>query len=462
MLYYEIAKKVIDYALFHGADFCELFVEKTKFQSINILDSKVESINSGIDSGIGIRIFYGTKVLYGFTNSFQEKDLINTVKKLVANDTKKQLIHYGGAQSVDVQNAHPTLLGLSDSNVTIEEKIQFLMRMDKAARSLGKKISQVNVFGGLKEQKIEIFNSEGLHIRDTRHYTRVGNSCFAKDGEKQQSSFAGPGALMGWDFTLGLNPEKIAIETAKIAIEKLDAHNCPGGKLPVVIDNGFGGVIFHEACGHLLETTSVAKKASVFHDKMGEKIAHSAVSAVDDGLIQNAWGSINVDDEGMKTQKTQLIKDGVLTSFMVDKVGAMKTGYERTGSGRRQSYKFAPTSRMRNTYIEAGPHSIEELIGSIDHGIYCKKMGGGSVDPGTGEFNFNADESYLIKDGKITKLLKSATLIGTGPETLQRISMVANNLDLSTGMCGSVSGSVPVTVGQPALKVDEILVGGQN
>ena len=257
-----------------------------------------------------------------------------------------------------------------------------------------------------------------------------------------------------------LTGQAIAKDIGKEAITKLSAKPCPAGNMPVIIDNGFGGVIFHEACGHLLETTSVAKKASVFHDKMGEMIASSVVSAVDDGTFENYWGSINIDDEGMQTQKTQLIKDGKLTSFMVDKLGSMKTGYQRTGSARRESYKYAPTSRMRNTYIEAGESKIEEMIGSIGNGIYCKKMGGGSVSPGTGEFNFSAQECYLIEDGKIGHAVKGATLIGTGPETLKQISMVGDNLDFAAGVCGSVSGGVNTTVGQPAIKVDDILVGG--
>ena len=229
----------------------------------------------------------------------------------------------------------------------------------------------------------------------------------------------------------------------------------------MVIDNGFGGVIFHEACGHLLETTSVEKKASVFWDKMGEKIAHSALTAIDDGTLAGEWGSLSIDDEGMPTEKTTLIQDGILKTFLCDRMGEIKTGHRRTGSGRRQSYKFAPASRMRNTFIEKGPHSLNEIIGSIPHGLYAKKMGGGSVDPSTGEFNFSVQEAYLIKDGKITTPVKSATLIGTGPEVMSKISMVGNNFSLMAGMCGSVSGSIPTTVGQPCIKVDEILVGGE-
>ena len=230
--------------------------------------------------------------------------------------------------------------------------------------------------------------------------------------------------------------------------------------MPVVIGPGFGGVIFHEACGHLLETTSVAKKASVFHDQLGELIANPVVNAVDDGTMAKEWGSINIDDEGMPTQRTQLIKNGRLTSFLADRVGAQQTGYDRTGSGRRQSYKFAPASRMRNTFIEPGDAKLDDMITSIDRGIYASHMGGGSVQPGTGEFNFAVTEGYYVENGKVQYPVKAATLISTGPAVLKEISMVGNDFALACGMCGSVSGAVPTTVGQPSLKVDDILVGG--
>ena len=230
--------------------------------------------------------------------------------------------------------------------------------------------------------------------------------------------------------------------------------------MPVVIGPGFGGVIFHEACGHLLETTSVAKKASVFHDKMGELIANPVVNAVDDGIMAKEWGSINIDDEGMSAQRTQLIKDGRLVNFLADRIGSEQTGYARTGSGRRQSYKFAPASRMRNTFIEPGSSKLDDMIASIDRGIYASHMGGGSVQPGTGEFNFAVTEGYFIENGKVQYPIKAATLISTGPAVLKEISMIGEDFSLACGMCGSVSGSVPTTVGQPSLKVDDILIGG--
>ena len=211
-----------------------------------------------------------------------------------------------------------------------------------------------------------------------------------------------------------------------------------------------------------METTSVAKKASVFHDKMGEVIASSVVSAIDDGTLTKEWGSINLDDEGLETQKTQLIKDGILTSFMTDRIGAQQIHHERTGSARRESYRYAPASRMRNTFIEPGDSNLDDMISSIDRGIYASHMGGGSVQPGTGEFNFAVTEGYFVEKGKLKHPVKAATLISTGPAVLKEISMVGDDFSLACGICGSVSGGVPTTVGQASLKVDDILVGGNE
>lgn len=459
MLDKSIAQNVIDYALSRGADFCEIFVDKKRFETSALKNSKIENVSSGINFGIGVRLFFGHKVLYGYTNQNDSQSLLDIVKTLTVKNLRDQVKDIKTLSFENFQNKHMTIDGLN-SSLSIDEKIPFLFSLDKHARNLSEKVIQVNAGYTQNLQNIEIYNSEGLAIADERNWIRLNTTVIAKEGNIQDWAYTAPGALMGWNFISGLDPKAISEKLVKEALTKLTAKPCPAGVMPVVIDNGFGGVIFHEACGHSLETTSVAKKASVFHDKMGEMIASSKVSAVDDGTLENYWGSINIDDEGMKTQKTQLIKNGVLTSFMVDKLGSMKTGFERTGSGRRESYKFAPTSRMRNTYIEAGEDKFEDMIKSIDKGLYCKKMGGGSVQPGTGEFNFAADECYLIENGKITTPVKGATLIGSGSQVLKDISMVADNLDLSAGVCGSSSGSVYTTVGQPAIKVDSILVGG--
>jgi TldD protein len=227
-----------------------------------------------------------------------------------------------------------------------------------------------------------------------------------------------------------------------------------------VLANRFGGVIFHEACGHLLETTQIERGTTPFAEELGQEIAHPAVTAIDEGLTDGAFGSLAMDDEGMAPQRTVLIENGILRRFLSDRAGEIRTGHGRTGSGRRQSHAFAAASRMRNTYIAAGPHSPEALIGSIDKGLYCKSMGGGSVGP-TGQFNFAVEEGFLIENGQLTKPVKGATLIGEAKEVMPRISMCANDLELAAGFCGSVSGSIFVTVGQPHIKVDTITVGGR-
>lgn len=455
-----IALDVIDAGLARGADFVDIFVERNVGESISFVDRKVKDVRTGTDFGIGVRVAFGTKALYGYTNLANRDELLRITDVLCAQDKKDRILETvtdfrrGEAGSLAVASH-----GLN-TNVSLEEKIQFLKSIDSRTRSHDL-IQQVDLNTIQRLQNVQVFNSEGLFAEDERHYTRISASAIAQDGQEQSRAYSGPGGMQGWEFTKSLNPEEMSDMIAKRAITVLRAKPCPAGKMPVIIDNGFGGVIFHEACGHLLETTAVEKKASVFHDKLNEMIANPAVSAVDDGTIDSVWGSINMDDEGMPTQKTQLIKDGKLVSFLVDRMGAVKTGFERTGSGRRQSYKFAPASRMRNTYIEPGSYSLDELLNSVDRGIYAKVMGGGSVSPGTGDFNFAIEEAYMIDKGKIGDAVKGATLIGSGPDTLKKISMVASNFELAPGMCGSVSGSVPVTVGQAALKVDEILVGGE-
>lgn len=266
---------------------------------------------------------------------------------------------------------------------------------------------------------------------------------------------------MGIEMFDKIDPAYHGKEAARIAHTMLHAKNCPAGNMTVAIDNGFGGVIFHEACGHALEATAVAKGNSVFANKLGEQIASTKVTAIDDGTIPNAWGSLNIDDEGNKTQKNVLIENGILKGYMIDKLNARRMKMEATGSSRRQSYKYQPTSRMTNTYIAAGTDNPDDIIKSIDDGLYAKKLGGGSVNPVTGEFNFAVQEGYLVKNGVIQEPVRGASLIGKGSEVLMDIDMVGNNLELAQGMCGSSSGSIPTNVGQPMIRVKKMTVGGR-
>ena len=459
MLNVQVAESVIDHALHLGANFVELFVERNQVNSVSTLSSQVQSIESGIDFGIGIRIVYGTKVLYGYTNRTDADELRRIASELAAKDARDRAIGATALDYREVDDIHAATRTLSlDSEVA--DKVRYLLAADKVARARSNMISQTRGACLQREQAVEIFNSEGLHTADTRHYVRASLTAIASNGSEQATGSKNDGALSGWEIVELIDPEATGEEATRQALVNLSAKPCPSGRMPVVIGNGFGGVIFHEACGHLLETTSVAKKASVFHDQLGEMIANPIVNAVDDGTLSTEWGSINIDDEGMTTQRTQLIENGRLVNFLADRIGAEQTGYARTGSGRRQSYKFAPASRMRNTFIEPGDATTDEMIASIDKGIYASHMGGGSVQPGTGEFNFAVTEGYYVENGKIQYPIKAATLISTGPDVLKQISMVGNDFALAPGMCGSISGAVPTTVGQATLKVDDILVGG--
>ena len=267
---------------------------------------------------------------------------------------------------------------------------------------------------------------------------------------------------MGFEFFNLKDPRAAGERAARIADRMVKAEYAPAGKMPVIISNEFGGVIFHEACGHALEATGVAKGASVFAGKLGQKIANECVSAVDDPTIHNAWGSANVDDEGTPTRRNLLIDRGILKSYMIDRLGALKMEMEPTGSARRQDYTYAPTSRMSNTFLLPGEYYPEEIIAATDYGLYAKSLGGGSVMPSTGEFNFAVMEGYMIENGRITKPVRGATLIGKGNEVLTKIDMVGNDLARGQGMCGSISGSIPADVGQPTVRVSELIVGGRN
>ncbi|MCF7793266.1 MAG: TldD/PmbA family protein [Candidatus Cloacimonetes bacterium] len=460
MLDRKLIEKVIDKALSNGADFAEIYVEDTYNSRISFNDSKTKQSIAGKDFGAGVRVFYGTTAIYAYTNDLSERSLLAAADAVSKAAKGGKIITSIDLTKNTFTNLHP--IKIPNDSVPKSEKVDYLRRIDKAARSVSDMITQVdmNLLG--KMQKIMIANSEGLWAEDSRTYTRVSANAIASKGSEKQSCSDGPGEHKGFELLHEIDPIELGEKIAKTAILMLNADYAPSGKFPVVVDNGFGGVIFHEACGHALETTSVAKGASVFADKMGKRVANPVLTAIDDGTTPNGWGSTNIDDEGMPTQKTVLIENGILKSFIVDKMGSIKTGYARTGSGRRQSYKFAPASRMRNTYIAAGTSKLEDLISSVDYGIYAKKMGGGSVMPGTGNFNFAVNEGYIIRKGKIAEPVRGASLIGNGPESIKQISMVADNLKMAPGMCGSVSGSIPANVGQPAVKIDEIIVGGRK
>ena len=284
----------------------------------------------------------------------------------------------------------------------------------------------------------------------------------ASNGTENQSGSASPGARMGLELYETMTPEDTGREAARQAVTMLHAGYAPAGNMAVAIANGFGGVIFHEACGHSLEATSVATGRSQFCGKLGQQIASPIVTAIDDGTEPNSWGSNNIDDEGHPTRKLTLIENGVLKNYLIDRLGGRRMGMEPTGCGRRENYHYEPTSRMSNTYIAAGKDDPEEIIGTMDYGLYAAAMGGGSVNPVTGEFNFAVREGYMVRNGKIAEPVRGATLIGKGSEILQKIDRISSDLASAQGMCGSRSGSIPTNVGQPLIRVSSITVGGRS
>ena len=458
MIKQSIIENVLDAALSTGGDFSEIFIEDRYDNSLALQSGKIEKAISGRDFGIGIRIFSGLESIYTYTNDFSEEGLLAAAKRAA-------LAIKGGAsgtiQPLQKEIIDPIHRILKMPN-TVEHarKAAIIRQANDIARSYDKRIHQVNIRYLDSEQHVLIANSEGKFVEDTRIYSRLAIQAMATEGNEMQTGFYGPGAHAGFEFTENLNLQHYAGEAARIAVTMLHADECPSGKFPVIIDNEFGGVIFHEACGHGLEATAVAKNNSVFANRIGERVAPEIVTYIDDGTLPNEWGSLNIDDEGEKTRKNILIENGILKGYLIDKFNARRMNMEATGSSRRQSYRFNPTSRMTNTYIAPGTSTPEEIIASTEYGIYAKYMGGGQVNPSTGDYNFAVMEAYIVKDGKIDRPVRGATLIGNGAKTLQSVDAVGNNLAHGAGMCGSLSGSIPVNVGQPMIRVSEITVGG--
>ena len=461
MISKDIATQVLEQCLITGGDFAEIFEEDSITNNIGLIDSKIENVLGGRNYGIGIRIFKGFKSVYAYTNDNSLRSMLDTAYKaalaLGRVQDGKQVVLNNSKITTDINP-----IKLNPNSVDYQHKIKVMKDAYKTAKDYHSEISQVRVNYVDKEQNVLIANTEGLYVEDSRIRTRLNITSIASRGNENQTGHEGPGACKGFEIFEDIDVEYYAKEASRVAYTMLNAKNCPAGKMTVAIDNGFGGVVFHEACAHGLEATSVAKGNSVFADKIGQQIASSKVTAIDDGTLSNHWGSANIDDEGNKTRRNVLIENGILKSYMVDKLNGRRMNMEPTGNSRRQSYKFAPTSRMTNTYIAAGTDKVEDIIKSIDDGLYAKKMGGGSVNPVTGEFNFAVSEGYLVKNGEIKEAVRGATLIGKGSEVLMNIDMVGDNLAQAQGMCGSESGSVPVNVGQPMIRVKEITVGGRG
>lgn len=451
-------EELLSLAMSTGADFAEIYEEDGKTTTYRVLNSMLDGISSNTTKGVGIRLIKGNDYYYTSTNDIRKTNLIKIIKNLIKN------INYENTnQNIVLNNLEEKYPAIEIPHDTypIEKKKEFLLDMDKKIRKVSNKISQVSL-GILEDDKdFLIANSNGKYIKSRKSVTRYMCSVFAEDKDKKEVEFTDFAQAKGYEI-LKRDLETQSINAAKVAIEKLAAEDFKGGELPVIIAPGFGAVIFHEACGHGLEATSVAPKLSVFSEDLGKKVASSKVTLIDDGTISNVWGSNLIDDEGISPQKNILIEDGILKTYLVDKLHENSMNISANGCGRRENYNYAPTSRMSNTYLKPGTDTFEDMLKGIKLGVYCERMSGGTVNPATGDFNFAVETARLIENGKLTKRIKGITLIGNSKDILQNVEMISSDLELSSGYCGSKSGMIYVTIGQPTIKVSKILVGGKE
>ncbi|MBO5939359.1 MAG: TldD/PmbA family protein [Clostridia bacterium] len=459
MIQQSLLEELLAVARSTGGDFSEIYAEHTRSNSLQFVDGKIDKVNDTVLSGVGIRIFKGERTVYASTSDLSREGLLACARSAAdAMGEGNAPISICLTKST-VLNRHPVVKHPCTSDLL--QRIDLLKAGCFSAKEYDSRISQVQGWLLGVDREILVANSEGLLKEDRHVRTRMGVSSVASDGNENQSGGCAPGRGMGLEIFDQFDPRDIGRRASEMAITNLTADYCPAGQMTVAIENGFGGVIFHEACGHSLEATQVGVGMSEMCGKLGEKIANEKITAIDDGTIVGAWGSVNMDDEGTPTQRNVLIENGILKNYMIDRLGSRRLGMAMTGNSRRENYTYEPTSRMTNTFIDNGPDRNEDIIASIEYGLYAKEMGGGSVNPLTGAFNFSVREGYLVRNGKICEAVRGASLIGTGSQILQDIDMVGQNLATGQGVCGSSSGSVPTDVGQPLIRVKKITVGGR-
>lgn len=454
----ETHERIINKLLSTGADFAEIYEEKSYKKSLNYLDSKLDKVHYEEIEGVGLRIAKGTEIYYGSINYNDISEVDTLVDELISNINDKVI--YKDIKLNDLETYESNSIIPLDNYDENNIKKLFNEINDKI-RSKDKRVSQVTLNMFTQSKDITISNYHGIYRNEKREYAKVYIFITFNDGDYKSTSFYTWGIKGGYEM-LDKNIDDKLDEMVKQGIEKLYAKNCVGKAMPVVIAHGQGAVIFHEACGHAMEAQATAKNQSVLSGKIGQKIASDKVTIVDDGRLDGYWGSTNIDDEGNPTRENIVIENGILKKYFNDEINNRLLNMELTGSSRRENFRFAPVSRMNNTFLKPGTDKIEDMIKSIDFGLYAVELGGGSVDPETGNFNFACDTAYMIRDGKIAEPVKGATLIGNTTEILNNVEMVSDDFEYDSGNCGSSSGWVHVTMGQPTIKVSSILVGGDS
>ena len=444
-----------------GADDADIYLQHAVNESWFLEDGVVKNSSHSTARGGGLRTVAGEKTGFAYSDELTPAALAD------AAEAARGIVRGGGEGSVAVRDAavvsplYPAVDPLS--NWPTADKLALMQRADAAARAASPLVTQVMVSLAAQYEVIFVQRADGTRSADVRPLVRMGVSAIVeRDGRREQGSSGAGGRGAYLAFFDGDKPEQLALEAVRQAVTLLDAVSAPAGMLPVVLGNGWPGVLLHEAVGHTLEGDFNRKGSSLFSGRMGEMIVSPLVTVVDDGTLANRRGSLTIDDEGTPTQCTTLIENGKLVGYMQDRLNARLMGVAPTGNGRRESFAHLPMPRMTNTYMRAGESDPADIIKSVKKGLYAVNFGGGQVDITSGNFVFSATEAYLIEDGKVTRPVKGATLIGNGPEALSKISMVGNDmaLDNGVGVCGKEGQSVPVGVGQPTLKIDSMTIGG--
>lgn len=455
-----LAGRLISEALAHGGDFAELYAERSENNRIPLEENKIHSAELRLSIGVGVRVIHGEKQGYAYSDDLSPEKLMEAARVAA-------LIASGGRSTTPVPvsritapDFYPVRYAVTDA--AIRDKIRLVQRANEAAHAYDPRIRQVQVGYFDSSKQILVANSDGLYVTDFQSMLRFHVVVMAMDDGETQTGIYGGGGRIGMEWFDANSPECVAAEAARQACIQIGAAEAPAGSMPVVIDNGWGGVWLHEAVGHGLEADFNRKRTSIYSDRIGQKVASEQCTIVDDGTLSNRRGSINIDDEGVFGRRKVLIENGVLKQYMSDRLNGGLLGTASTGSGRRQDYRCIPLPRMTNTFLEAGEHSPEEIIGSVKNGLYAKNFSGGQVDITNGNYVFNVTEAYLIENGQIGRPVKNATLIGNGPNDLARVTMVGNNLalDPGLGMCGKDGQSIPVGVGMPTILISELTVGG--
>ncbi|NVJ68404.1 MAG: metalloprotease TldD [Gammaproteobacteria bacterium] len=440
-------------------DFSDIYLQQGSMEYWQLEDGLVKDSSFNLVKGLGVRTILGDKTGFAYANAFEQQQLDNA---LMAATSISRL---GQSRSVNFNRAPEQKIyqhQFAMQDVAQSEKIKLLQDLDKQTRQLDEKVSQVIIGLSAADESILVVASDGTQAADIRPMIRLNITVVAESNGKRERGSAGLGGRYLWKDFIEMDLNDLARQAVEQAVRNLDAIEAPAGSMPVVLGNGWSGVLLHEAVGHGLEGDFNRKGSSAYSNRIGEKVASELCTVIDDGTIKDMRGSLTVDDEGTPSQRNVLIENGILKGYMQDKHNAHLMGVAATGNGRRESYAHLPMPRMTNTFMLSGTSETEEIIRSVDKGIYAPNFAGGQVDITSGNFVFSASEAYLIEKGKITAPIKGATLIGNGPRVLQRVSMVANDscLDPGIGVCGKAGQSVPVSVGQPTLKIDEITVGG--